>query len=274
MLVSCAGYAQQAQLDQGIVKPTRYVVLRAEAVGQLVPGELAKEGQALSAGQVIARLDDRGQAEAVSLAKMRAESDLSVKRAIEAVNELQLRLEQAKDMVAMDAGTDWEVRQARVQLELSRIDLAIAKQDRDAASLQFDLEQARLARYSLNAPFDGRVMKLEAQPGATVDQGDPVAVFASLKELKAELFLPVERYGQMQVGQRYELQAGAPVGRGLRAELVWVDPMIDPASQTFRCVFAIDNSDLSLPAGFLVWLPREAEALVQDAEAQPASVSN
>lgn len=261
-------------LDQGIVKPTRYVVLRAEAVGQVIPGELAAEGEARSAGELIARLADRGQAEAVALAQMRSESDLSVRRAVEAVNELQLRLEQAKDMVKQDAGTDWEVRQARVQLELSKIDLAIAKQDRDAAALQFDLEQARLERFALKAPFDGRVMKLEAQPGATVDQGDPVAVFASLTELKAELFLPVARYGQMEVGQRYELQAGAPVGRGLRAELKWVDPMIDPASQTFRCVFAIDNSDLSLPAGFLVWLPREAEALVQEADAEPTAVAN
>ncbi|MEM1210881.1 MAG: HlyD family efflux transporter periplasmic adaptor subunit [Planctomycetota bacterium] len=266
--------AQEARLDQGIVKPIRYVVLRAEAVGQLVPGQLAEEGASLSAGDVIARLEDRGQSEAVALARMQAESDLPVKRAIEAVNELELRLEQAKDMVAQDAGTDWEVRQARVQLELSRIDLAIAKQDQDAAALQFALERARLERFALKAPFDGRVMKLEAQPGATVDQGDPVAVFASLKMLKAELFLPVERYGQMEVGQRYELQAGAPVGRGLTAELTWVDPMIDPASQTFRCVFAIDNSDLSLPAGFLVWLPQEAEALVQEAGEAPAAVAN
>ena len=31
-----------------------------------------------------------------------------------------------------------------------------------------------------------------------------------------------------------------------------IDPVLDPASGTFRCVFAIANDDEALPAGFAV----------------------
>jgi len=48
------------------------------------------------------------------------------------------------------------------------------------------------------------------------------------------------------------LAAGEPGNRDVRAKLKFADPVIDPASQTFRCVFAIDNAAPSLPAGFVV----------------------
>ena len=256
-----------AQEHQGVVVPTRSASLRAEVGGQLLPGELAYEGAALEEGGLIARLEDRGQAEALALAELRAKSELAIRKAEETINELRLRLEQAEDMAEREAGSEWEVRQARVELELATIDAAIAREEREAAALQEQVEAARLAQYAVRAPFDGRVMKLEAHGGATIAPGDPLAVFASLAELKTELYLPVERFGQMKVGLTYGLRAGPPVDGRLDARLEWVDPMIDPASQTFRCVLTINNADLSLPSGFIVWLPEGSQS-VQAAAAE------
>jgi hypothetical protein len=36
--------------------------------------------------------------------------------------------------------------------------------------------------------------------------------------------------------------------------LKFVDPIIDSGTQTFRCVFEIENSDRKMPAGFGVRL--------------------
>ena len=55
------------------------------------------------------------------------------------------------------------------------------------------------------------------------------------------------------MGQAYPLRAEPPVDQTLIATLVAIDPVLDSGTQTFRCVFEIDNDQLSLPAGFLVY---------------------
>ena len=46
--------------------------------------------------------------------------------------------------------------------------------------------------------------------------------------------------------------AGPPANGEVTAVLDTIDPVIDPASQTFRCVFTIDNREARMPAGFTV----------------------
>lgn len=251
--------AESARDYRGVAEPVRVAVVRAEVSGTLLVGGRVEEGQRLEAGSAIARQDDREQAELLALATMEAADELPIRRAQETIKELEVRYEQAVELKERGGGADWEIRQAAVQLELAKIDLLIAEREREAARLRREVEAARLAKYTLRAPFAGRVMKHEANAGASVAAGDPVAVFAALDRLRVELYLPVRRYGQMRVGEIYEVEAEAPVGRRLEAELAWVDPMIDPASQTFRCVLKIDNKDEALPAGFLVWLPEGGE---------------
>ncbi|MEM8738534.1 MAG: efflux RND transporter periplasmic adaptor subunit [Planctomycetota bacterium] len=269
-LASSSAFADSARDYQGVVEPVRVAVIRAEVSGQLLVDQMALEGQRLEPGQPIARQDDREQAEMLKLAVLEAKDQLPIQRAAETIKELELRYAQAEELVSRDAGARWELRQAQVQLDLAEIDLAIAHRDREAAALRQKVEATRLARYTLRAPFAGRIMKFEAQGGASVAGGDPVAVFAALDKLRVEIYLPLERYGQMRVDQTYQLAAEAPVNRRLPARLDWIDPMIDPASQTFRCVFKIDNPDEALPAGFRVWLPNDGTEAIAQPDPSPA----
>ena len=41
----------------------------------------------------------------------------------------------------------------------------------------------------------------------------------------------------------------------VHAKVVYVAPVVEPTSATFRVVFSIDNEALALPAGFEVWYP-------------------
>ncbi|MEM6457803.1 MAG: efflux RND transporter periplasmic adaptor subunit [Planctomycetota bacterium] len=240
---------------QGVAEPLRTVTVRAEASGRLLMDRMVAEGAVLARGEVLAAQDAREQAGVLALAELQARDELAIRRAAETIKELEIRYEQAQTLVSRDAGAEWELRQARVQLELAKIDAAIARREQEAARLREAVEAERLAKFTLRAPFDGRVMKFEAYGGATLAPGDPVAVFADLSRLKVELYLPVERYGAMRVGGAYTLNAESPVNDQLDAELTWIDPMIDPASQTFRCVFEIANGDKRLPSGFRAWVP-------------------
>ncbi|MEM9881445.1 MAG: HlyD family efflux transporter periplasmic adaptor subunit [Planctomycetota bacterium] len=240
---------------QGVAEPLRTVTVRAEASGRLLMDRMAAEGALLVRGEVLAEQDAREQAGVLALAELQAEDGLAIRRAEETIEELEIRYEQAQTLLSRGAGAEFEIRQARVQLELAKIDAAIARREQEAARLRRAVETARLAKFTLRAPFDGRVMRFEAYGGSGLAPGDPVAVFADLSRLKVEVYLPVDRYGEMRAGEVYGLNAESPVNDRLEAELMWIDPMIDPASQTFRCVFEIENGDKRLPSGFRAWLP-------------------
>ena len=83
---------------------------------------------------------------------------------------------------------------------------------------------------------------------------DRVIKMADLDTLEAQINLPIEMYGDLTVGETYTLSADQPVNREIDAKLKLINPIIDTASRTFRCVFAIDNRSTRLPAGFTVYL--------------------
>jgi hypothetical protein len=66
--------------------------------------------------------------------------------------------------------------------------------------------------------------------------------------------VPSDRFGSIRNGSNVTLSGGAPVNSELSAQVCSVSPVIDSASNTFRCVLRIDNTTAGLPAGFSVVL--------------------
>ena len=116
------------------------------------------------------------------------------------------------------------------------------------------LEEQRRARYDIRAPFDGTVISILSEAGAMLSETDRILGLAQLDPLEARLNLPVELFGQLTIGQRYTLLADEPINGELVGTLKTVSPIIDTASQTFLCVFTIENPEGRLPAGFTVYL--------------------
>jgi len=147
-----------------------------------------------------------------------------------------------------------EVRRAQLRRDIARVAVKSAREKHRVAEAELQLEMRRLDRFRLTAPWDGIVRKVPAEVGATLTRRDPVVQLVCLDELEAEIYLPAELHGRLEVGRTYRLRASAPVGRAVQGELTFADPVIDPGSQSFRCVFTVDNADGALPAGFAVEL--------------------
>ena len=89
----------------------------------------------------------------------------------------------------------------------------------------------------------------------------------SLHPLRARIQLPIELYGRLRVGETYRLEPDFVISREkIPARLISLDPVIDSASRTFRCLFEIDNPEETLPAGFVVFLSTDS---IPEAEAGP-----
>lgn len=245
------GFTRQQM--RGVVLPVKQVGLIAPLEGMLKSIGV-EEGERVKLDQVLARMDDRMQSVVVESARLRSESVAEIKRSELALEEARMELDQVTDLFQKGAATEFEVRGRRLAVGQAEATHTAAKEESALAKVNLKLEEERLAQYQVKAPFAGIIIRLIAEPGATLSQTDQLLFIADLDTLEAHLNLPVEMFGKLEVGQPYRLQAGHPVDKELTGTVKTVDPIIDTASQTFRCVFTIENPDAKLPAGFTVYL--------------------
>jgi RND family efflux transporter MFP subunit len=264
---------QPAPIYEGLALPSQQVILSAPLDG-IVQAIAVDEGDTVQPDQPLVEMDDRLQRVVVEASQLRANSDAEVRRSELVMQEARIMHDRAKQAFEADAASEWEVRRAKLQVEQAQAANQAAVEAKALAQVQLRLEQQRLEQYKLLAPFDGIVIHVRAEVGATVSKADPILSLAKLDPLEAELFLPVELFGQLAVGGLYHLDAAQPVNAQLTGRLKTVDPIIDSASQTFRCVFTIPNPQSKLPAGMLIRLSDlntlAADDPAAEAQHQPA----
>jgi len=238
---------------EGIAYPSKQVVLNAPVDGKL-SAIFFEEGDTVRSGDLLAQMDDAEQSVVVASARLQAESRAEVRRAKFALDEAVILLERATETFQKNAASEWEVRRAQLQRDQADADLQIAQDRKALAGANLKLEEARLNRLRLLAPFDGEVIEHNAEPGATLTQTDPVLAVADLDPLEVHINLPVTVFDRLNVGSVYQLDAGDPINVTIPGKLKHVYRIIDTASETVRCIFTIDNPDAQLIAGFPVRL--------------------
>ncbi len=251
---------------EGVTRPSRQAVLSAPVDG-IVEAVLIREGQLVKEGEPLLQMDSAVQRLAAESAQLQAESTAQIERAQYALDEANILLDRIEAAFANDAASEWEVRRTRVNRDQAAADLKLAMDNQELAEKRHELERERLDRYRLDAPFDGVVFRKLVEPGETVQTENDLLQIVSASPIRAEIHLPASVYREMRLNERYELRGSTPAPERLVGKLTVVDAIIDPASQTFRVVFEIDNPDGALPPGFVVQLqsltPITAEAAAE-----------
>lgn len=215
-----------------------------------------KEGQRVRKGQLLATLNFAIQRAEFEAAKAIAEDTSGVKIAMVDVKEAESRLQRFRRALISGAGNQMELTNAENEYKKAVSILEQAQSQHVRARKTAETAEARLESYLIRAPFDGMVTEQHVSIGNLVEAGATVVTVVAPAKLRVELNLSLDLFGKLQKGIAYEMSAGAPVSKVVPAELVFVSPVIDSASQTFRCVFEIDNSDFQLPAGFPIQLSK------------------
>jgi len=238
---------------EGLVSPSKRLELSSILKARLrsVPVE---EGQRVQAGDLVARLSDRLQAQEVAAAKRRANQSARIAKAKAALQQADLKVQRLSRAYESNAASEWELSKARIQKKQAEAALRVARQRRTEAEANLALQQARLEQYRVRVPFADWIDQIRLSEGATLEGQKTILTLLKLDPLEADLQLPVKLYGHLQPGRRYHREAGEPVNREVISRLTYIARSIDPASRTFRCVFTIDNRKLKLPAGFPVHL--------------------
>lgn len=119
----------------------------------------------------------------------------------------------------LDAAGDTEVTLARIEVQ------------RSAAAI--DVAQAQLAHCKVEAPFDGRIVKVHAKPHQSVNVGAPLLELVSEGPLKLRMNVPSSLLRTIKVGSQIEVDI-LETGRSYVAEVSAVNARVDAVAQTIE----------------------------------------
>jgi RND family efflux transporter MFP subunit len=149
---------------------------------------LVKGGQSVKKGDLLVRGRDDEARHQRDLQKLIAESDLEIQRAQAAVDQAKVEVDAHEATLEKNKGIGRiEYDRARTSLTLRQAELAIAKLNRDQQVITLALRQSQLDRFSMLAPFDGRVDKVTADLGEVKRETEPVVRIVSTDPLRVEV---------------------------------------------------------------------------------------
>ncbi len=223
VVIPWRGPAMEAVYATGVVE-----AVDAARVGTTVAARIlalaVDEGDRVTAGQVIAQLDDR--------------------QAQQRVSDARTRLALAEQELARDQALAAQSIRSQQQVQRSQ-------QTRDAGEAAVEIAVRQLEEYRIASPLGGVVMKRPVEPGETVAANATLFEIASPVALKIAADVDERDIARIQMGAKVAIRAEAFPGRAIAATVTNMRGRGETATRTFR-VEAILPADTGLLIGMTV----------------------
>ena len=205
---------------------------------------LVEEGDAVSKGDVLARLD--GERLRLTMLQLRAEFERST-REVERLANLH------------DRGL------------VSSAQYESLVYDARASKAAYELARLNWEHTEIRSTIDGVVSSRQVKLGSNLAEGDTAFVVTNDRELLAYLDIPQTELVKFRRGHVAQLSVDSDPGMSFDATVTRISPTINPTTGTFRATMLIDNEDRKLAPGmfarFQIAYETHADALVVPASA-------
>ncbi len=244
----------------------------------------AETGQAVRAGELLARIDDteariaHNRAELQhEIAMQKAENDVDLRYARKAHEVDQADVRRADEALRQFPGsisaTDYDrlvLTAERSALAIEQMEQALAITVLEAQDREFDLGLAehQIERRQLTAPFDGVLMEVRRQAYEWVEPGEAVFRVLGLDRLRAEGLVNVEQTSRLRVGAPARLTVTLPNGeeKQFSGRVIHVGRELeDPISGDVRIWTEIQNPKHELLPGLRGNLSIDVSAATDEA---------
>jgi multidrug efflux pump subunit AcrA (membrane-fusion protein) len=258
--------ADGIHVDSVVVTLIEQVDVSAREAGPLV-GVGVKEGQLVTDGTLLARLDDtesmlaRNKAQfELDIAKKQSESDVRIRYAKKSLDVAAAEERRGLESVGKfsKSVSQSELDQLRLSKERCALELEQAKEEQQIAALTAKLKENEVATATVSierrrvvAPLSGVVVQIKRHKGEWVQPGDSIIRILRIDRLRAEAFLNAHEVGGDIVGRPVTLSVGLPgASHGeFRGKIVFVSPEVNPVNGQFRVWAEIENRDQLLRPG-------------------------
>jgi RND family efflux transporter MFP subunit len=213
----------------GVLKAVNSAIVKARVAGELQMLTV-REGDTVTAGQVLAQIDPREFQARLQQAQQQADAALA---------QIDIAQRQfANNKALVDQGFI-----SKTALDTSLSNLQAAQATHRAALAFADIVRQSLNDTVLKAPIAGQVSQRLAQPGERVGVDARILEIVDLRQIELESNLPSVELPNLKLGQLAQLRIEGAEGR-VTARLVRVNPSAQAGTRTFVIYLRIEQ-----PAG-------------------------
>lgn len=228
------------------------VSLAAERRGVLA--DIARPGDAVAAGQHVARLRDAVLRAGLAIAEREASNDVEVRFAAKAAELAEVKYDRAVQANRRAIGTvsEIELRELRLAADRAVLQLEEAQHRLGVAGLRLEEIRATLASLHVTAPFAARVRAVYKQPGEVVQEGEVIAELVNTERVRVEGDVELSALPWIAAhGAAYVRIEGNSIPaewsqQAFAGVITFVDVKVEPVSKKVHIAAEIDNR-----AGFL-----------------------
>ena len=237
---------RQAGTQASVLNATGYVTARRRAtVSSKITGKVIEvnieEGMAVTAGQILARLDSETQRAAVSLALAQTEAARqNVSESEVRLNEARINLARVTKLVGVGYSTAAEVDAARAAVDSLEARINASREQVRVAERQVALERTNLDSTVIRAPFNGVVISKDAQPGEMVSPVSAgggftrtgIGTIVDMASLEIEVDVNESYINRVKPGQRVTALLDAYADWQIPAQVITTIPSADRQKAT------------------------------------------
>ncbi len=230
-----AGEIRSGPALSGTLQPKNQATLRAEVPGAVVR-VYAEEGERVSAGQVLARIDDAALRESWLSARsgMRSAEENAILARRNA--ERATRLSEAGAIAERD-------------LEGSRLSSQSAEAALADAKARLTNAERMLAKTEIRAPFAGVVSARPVNSGDVVQAGTALVTVVDPSRLEIEANVPAEAIAYLTTGKPVDFTVSGYGDRAFTGVVERISPTLDPATRQVKVRVSIVNPGQALVGG-------------------------
>lgn len=219
----------------GTLTPEDQANIRAE-VGGSVLQTYVEQGQSVSKGQPIARLDDSAiREQALSARGAVATAQVNVDNA-------RRQAERSQALVKAGAIADRDVENANAALSAAQAQLA------NARAMLANAEK-QLEKTTLRAPITGVVSARNVSAGDVVAPGAAIATVVAPGTMRLEASVPAEQLGDVHIGAPVQFTVNGYPNRQFTGRVTRINPVADPATRQVRIIVSLPNTGGTLVGG-------------------------
>jgi membrane fusion protein (multidrug efflux system) len=219
----------------GSLAPLTQATIKAKVSG-VVQDTAVQEGMAVTAGQVIARLDG-------------AELQARVAQQQATLDEANARLALARKNNANSAALLKQNFISQNAYDTTQNSVELAQASAKAAQAQLEMARIALADTVIRAPLSGVISKRHVQAGEKLAPDMPVFSIVNLQQLTLEAQVPASEIPRVKVGQEVRFKVDGYRERVFVGKVTRINPATEAGSRSMLVYISVDNADAALRAG-------------------------
>lgn len=219
----------------GSLMPLTQATVRAKVPGVVMNADI-REGTSVSAGQVIARIEQADLAARVAQQQAmldEANARLSLARKNNQNSQALLKQNYISQQAYDTTQNSVELAQANVK----------------AAQAQLQLARNALNDTAIRAPMAGIISKRHVQEGEKLSPDMPVFTIVNLRQMTLEAQVPASEIPRIKTGQEVQFRVDGYPGRVFNGKVARINPITEPGSRSMLVYISVDNADAALSGG-------------------------